>query len=143
MTTQRKRGISFCLFGLGIAAGVAGCVASPIAIFTIGENDSTPEIWALLLPLTLLPTCIVALWWRKAGSLWLLTLGLIWTYGMAWQRHYMLTVRHFPAEPLWQLFGGGLLPCYFVLGLGLFGLFTERAQWPKMLGSRTSSVSAE
>jgi hypothetical protein len=137
MTDESKRAISIGLFSIGIFAGALGCVGVPMAIFTIGVNDSEPEVWALLLPMTLLPTCIVALWQRRYASLWLITLGFIWTYGMVWQRHYMSTVRHFPIEGAWQLIGS-LIPAYFVLALGFFGILTERAHWPRMLGFRTA-----
>jgi hypothetical protein len=49
------------------------------------------------------------------------------------ERHYMETVRHFPQESLWAFLLGDLLPAYLVLGLGLFGLYSELHQWPKMI----------
>lgn len=136
MTDAGKRSLSILVFSLAGLCGLWGCLALPMAIFTIGANDSAPETWALLLPATLLPTCVLALWWRSQAAVWLLVLGVLWIYGMTWQRHYMETVRHFPQGSLWTLFLGDFLPGYFVLGLGVFGLYSELSKWPRIVSRR-------
>ena len=133
MTDGRKRALSIGLYSIGMIAGLFGCVATPRAIFVIGVNDSMPEVWALLLPMTLLPTCVVALWWRKPASVWFLLLSLIWACGMIWQRHYMSTVRHFQGGSVGQFLVSEMLPAYFVFALAVFGLITEYAEWPQMI----------
>lgn len=134
MTDSGKRAISFGLFGIGGLAGLFGCMTAPAAIFVIGLNDSPPEILALLLPLTLLPTCVIALWWPRRASVWLLLLALDWASGLTWQRSYLFAVRHFPIESLGTLLGREMVPAYFVAGLGLFGLLTSQADSPRLLG---------
>jgi hypothetical protein len=140
MTDESKRTLSMIVFSLAGLCGLWGCAALPMAIFTIGVNDSVPEVWALLLPATLLPTCIIALWWRRQASVWLLLLGMIWIYGMTWQRHYMETIRHFPQESLWAFFLGAFMPAYLILGLGIFGLYGELHQWPRIIGRRRAKL---
>jgi hypothetical protein len=134
MNKRAKRTVSFGVFGLGIVAGLAGCAIAPRAVFVIGVNDSTPEVLALLLPITLLPASILALWKRIWASVWFCFLGLLWSYGMIWQRHYISVVQHFPEESLRSLLGGEMLPAYFVFALAAFGLLTSNAHWPQMLG---------
>jgi hypothetical protein len=141
MNDFSKRVLSFSVFGLGMAAGLFGCVAVPGAIFVIGVNDSKPEILALLGPITLLPACILALWKRTPAGLWLVFLGLLWAYGMFAQRHYMETVRHFPQPSYLSLLKSTMVPTYLMLAIGLFSLLTERAKWPKNLPLSTIEVS--
>jgi hypothetical protein len=139
MTDRLKRSISLGVFSLGMIGGVFGCVRAPGAIFVIGVNDSTPEVVGLLLPLTLLPLCIVALWWRRLASLWLLVLALIWTFGMVYERHYMSSVRHFPPDTVPAFLVGEMAPAYFVSALAIFGLLTENAGWPKIVSPGRSA----
>jgi hypothetical protein len=136
MTNQVRRVVSIAIFSLGMAGGLFGCAAAPGAIFVIGINDSAPEISALLLPVTLLHTCIIALWERRLASIWLLLLGLIWIFGMAYQRHYVGSVRHFPQNSSLQFLMGEMIPAYFVFALAAFGLLTEHARWPRAIRPR-------
>jgi hypothetical protein len=65
ISDQSKRAISAPVFGLGVLGGSWGCVACAGGAFTIGANDSAPEILAIVVALaTPLPACIVALWKR-------------------------------------------------------------------------------
>ena len=60
-----KRTISATLFGLGILVGIAGCAIYPMAVFTVGANDSSQEVWGIsLVFLSLFPTSILALRFR-------------------------------------------------------------------------------
>ena len=110
-----------------------GCAVVPRAIFTIGINDSVPETLAVLLPITLLPACLAALWWRRLASLWLLIIGLVWIYGSLWQRHYIFAVRHFPPDRFADTLGRGAMPAYFTLAIATFGLITEHRGWPNLI----------
>jgi hypothetical protein len=136
MTDRVKRSISLGVFSLGMVGGIWGCTVAPRAIFVIGVNDSAPEVVALLLPVTLLPVCVVALWRRRVASLWLLLLALIWAVGMVYQRHYISSVRHFPSDSIRAVLVGEMVPTYFVLALAIFGLLTENAGWPRMISQR-------
>ena len=46
---ELKRMISWALFDLGIVGGLAGCAIYPMAVFTVGANDSSQEVWGSLL----------------------------------------------------------------------------------------------
>jgi hypothetical protein len=141
MTVHGKRTLSLTVFSLLALCGLYGCVRLPVAVFTIGDNDSLPEIWAFLLPATLLPTAIAAFWGRKYASIWLIILGAIWIFGEAWQSHYMARVKHFPKDSLWTLMLGGFIPAYLVIGGGVFGLYTDRRGWPKIIGTDQPDVN--
>jgi hypothetical protein len=66
LSDNAKRNMSFGVFGFGIFAGLLACGASAQAIFTLGGNDTSPGIIALLLGIdTPLPICIIAPWYRK------------------------------------------------------------------------------
>lgn len=63
------RGISIAVFGAGIFAGLWACGRSLSGIFTIGANDTLPEIIAILLAfVTPMWACIVALWRRRIAG---------------------------------------------------------------------------
>ena len=51
-----------------------------------GTNDSIPELTALVLyGLTLLPACILAIWFRKVAAIWLIILSAIMAFGGTYQ----------------------------------------------------------
>ena len=76
-STTMKRAISATLFGLGIFVGIAGCAIYPMAVFTVGANDSSQEVWGIsLVFLSLFPTSILALRFRLiAGCIMLFVPG--------------------------------------------------------------------
>jgi len=54
--------------------------------FTIGSNDTAPEIVAIVLyGLSILPACILAIWFQKGAALWLIALFPITLYGSVYQ----------------------------------------------------------
>jgi hypothetical protein len=54
--------------------------------FTIGANDSAPEVLAILLyGLTILPSCILAIWFMRYAALWLMLLAPITAFGLVYQ----------------------------------------------------------
>ena len=44
-----KEAVSATLFGLGALVGMAGCAIYPMAVFTVGANDSPQEVWGISL----------------------------------------------------------------------------------------------
>jgi len=42
-----KRSISFAVFGLGILGGLWGWLVYLGAMFVVGENDCSQEVWAI------------------------------------------------------------------------------------------------
>ena len=132
---QAKRAISAGVFGLGILGGLGGCIASAAGAFTIGANDSTPEILAIIFALvTPLPACIVALWKRLVPGMWLIFAGCFFVYGMLAQREYMIKVRHFYDQPSVSQTIKVSLPYTLVLvALGVFAVTTYRLRWPEVM----------
>ncbi|MGA8632268.1 MAG: hypothetical protein ACLPZY_18845 [Terracidiphilus sp.] len=74
------------IIGLGSIWGLFAFGAMVISSFTIGENDTAPEVVALVLyGFTLLPSCILAIWRRRASAIWLIALAFLTAYGLAYQ----------------------------------------------------------
>jgi hypothetical protein len=134
LSDNAKRNISFGVFGFGIFADLLACGASAPVIFTIGANDTLPEIIALLLAFdTPLLVCVIALWYRRFAGWWLLIVGLYFPCGLLLQREFS---RAGPGSmPLLDYFAICLIVSGPLLALGLFGVLTERAGWPKLLRS--------
>jgi hypothetical protein len=100
MQQDVKRTVSAVVFGLGILGSLAGCAVYPGALFVVGANDCTQEVLAMTFALaTPLPVCILALWHRVVAGTWLIFAGAFFTYGMLFQRSYMIHERHFTINP--------------------------------------------
>lgn len=60
-----------------------------MSAFTIGDNDTAPEVLALTLyGFTILPACILAIWYRRASAIWLIILFFIAAFGFIYQEIY-------------------------------------------------------
>ena len=131
-----KRSISFAVFGLGVLGGLWGILAHMGAMFVVGENDCTQEVWAITFALaTPLPVCMVALWWRKFAGLWLIFAGCYFSYGMVVERAYMIQVRHFANQStMMQTVEENLVFALPLIAIGLFAVITGWLEWPKLLG---------
>ena len=140
MSDHRKRAVSGAVFGLGILGGLWGCVACAGGAFTIGANDSAPEIFAIIFALaTPLPMCIVALWKRLVPGVWLIFAGFFFIPGMLAQRTYMIGVRHFPDQPtVGQTIRFGLPLTVALTALGAFAVVTHQLGWPEVLRRKTN-----
>ena len=143
-SNELKRAISLAVFGLGMLGGLWGCVASAGGIFTLGNNDTYQEILAITLAfLTPFPVCIMALWKRLIAGIWLIFAGCYFTYGMMVERAYMINTLHLQGEPSVYKTMQYCLPISLILiGIGSFGVITERLKWPRLLGGRTTSSEA-
>jgi hypothetical protein len=74
------------VIGLGSIWGLFAFGVLLVGSFTIGTNDSTPEIVAILLyGLTILPSCILAIWFLKYATTWLILLVPISAFGFVYQ----------------------------------------------------------
>ncbi|NYF88530.1 hypothetical protein RBB79_03270 [Tunturiibacter empetritectus] len=74
------------IIGLGSIWGLYALGATVIGSFTIGANDTAPEIVGLVLyGFTLLPACILAIWYRKPTAIWLIALAFISVFGFIYQ----------------------------------------------------------
>jgi hypothetical protein len=133
LSDNAKRNISFGVFGFGIFAGLLACGVSAPAIFTIGANDTMPGILALLLGLdTPFWACVIALWYRKVAGWWLVLVGLYIPFGM-YSEMFSVRGRHRPDESVSSYVLVCLILSTPLLSVGLFGILTERAGWPKLL----------
>lgn len=130
-----KRVVSAGVFGLGVLAGLWGCIAYPGVMFVVGENDSPQEVWALTFALaTPLPACMLALWKRLVPGVWLIFAGCFFSYGMLAQRVYMINVRHFSNQPtVAQTLKFSLLYSLILAILGAFVVITHLQRWPEVL----------
>ena len=89
-----------------------------LSSFTIGSNDSWPEVLAILLNgLTILPSCILAIWFTKPAALWLMLLTPITAFGLAYE---ILHLGSSASEIAWALVVA-LIP-------GAIGLLLFRSQ---------------
>jgi hypothetical protein len=130
-----KRAISATLFGLGILAGMAGCAIYPMAVFTVGANDSWQEVWGIsLVFLSLFPTCILALRFRLLAGCMMLFVPCFFIYGSLAQRNFMVDVRHFPQPPIdsKQIIGSFALTWPYIV-LGDFAILTSILGWPAVV----------
>ena len=74
------------IIGFGSIWGLFAFGAMVFSSFTIGSNDSTPEIVAIILyGITILPSCILAIWFRKYAAMWLIALSPITAFGFIYQ----------------------------------------------------------
>ena len=134
-SATKKRTISAILFGLGISVGIAGWVIYPMAVFTVGANDSAQEVWGLsLVFLSLFPTCILALRFRVLAGGMMLFVPCFFIYASLAQRTFMVNVRHFPQPHIGftQIIGGFALTWPYIV-LGVFALLTSILRWPRVI----------
>jgi hypothetical protein len=134
-STTMKRAISATLFGLGILVGIAGCAIYPMAVFTVGANDSSQEVWGIsLVFLSLFPTSILALRFRLIAGCIMLFVPCFFIYSSLAQRTFMVNVRHFPQPPIGskQIIGSFALTWPYVV-LGAFAILTSMLSWPPVV----------
>jgi hypothetical protein len=134
-STTMKRAISATLFGLGILVGIAGCAIYPMAVFTVGANDSSQEVWGIsLVFLSLFPTSILALRFRLIAGCIMLFVPCFFIYSSLAQRTFMVNVRHFPQPPIGskQIIGSFALTWPYVV-LGAFAILTSMLRWPPVV----------
>lgn len=134
-SSTNKRAISAALFGGGILIGIVGCAIYPLAVFTVGANDSSQEVWGMsLVFLSLFPTCILALRFRLLAGCMMLFVPSFFIYAIMAQRTFMVNARHFPQAPIdsKQIIGTFTLTRPYVL-LGAFAIVTSMLGWPPVV----------
>jgi hypothetical protein len=139
-----KRAIGFAVFGFGILGGIWGCFIYAGGLFTVGINDCLQEILAITFAFaTPFPACILALWKRLVAGSWLIFAGCYFPYGMMAERTYMIRIRNFPDQlTVQQTILNSLYISLPLIGIGLFGVVTDRLKWPKLLG-KSASINAD
>src|ERR1700733_1103702 len=87
------------VIGLGSIWGLFMFGGLLFSSFTMGANDSLPEVLAILLNgLTILPSCILAIWFAKPAAMWLMLLTPITAFGLAYE---ILHLRSSASEIAW------------------------------------------
>lgn len=135
MTSAVQKAVSMTLFGLGACAGLAGCAIYPMAVFTVGVNDSWQEVCGIsLVFLSLCPMCVLALRFPLFAGCSMLLVPCFNIYAIIAQRSFMIHVRHFPQPPIEarQMIGEIHLVWPYI-ALGLFAIITLRLGWPTIL----------
>ena len=88
------------VIGLGSIWGTFALGAVLWASFTLGSNDTTPEIASLILyGLTILPSCILAIWFPRGPATWLIFLACVSLFGFS----YQLAVQRPASQAVWLL----------------------------------------
>jgi hypothetical protein len=106
----------------------AGLVTSA-AFFSLGSNDTIPELVAMaVFILVLLPAYVLALWRRKFAGFVLVSVALIFTIGAT----YQLIAKPSGGGPYTRLIVFLLWLIGAPLGLGIFLLRTSRLGWPEV-----------
>src|SRR5580698_4650598 len=89
------------VIGLGSIWGLFMFGGMLFGSFTMGANDSLPEVLVILLNgLTILPSCILAIWFTKPAALWLMLLAPITAFGLAYQ---ILHLKSSAGDIVWAL----------------------------------------
>jgi hypothetical protein len=115
------------IIGFGSIWGLYAFGVMVLGSFTIGVNDSGPEIVAIsLYGLTILPSCILAIWFRKYAAIWLMILFPITALGFIYQ-----TVQRGADGPSdWALLRGIALFMIVAAIPGLIGVLLFRSDRP-------------
>jgi hypothetical protein len=74
------------VIGFGSIWGLYAFGGMLFSSFTVGTNDSAPEVLAILLNgLTILPSCILAIWFMRYAAILLMALFPITAFGVVYQ----------------------------------------------------------
>ena len=102
MRDQTKVIIGFgCIWGL-IAFGAM--LMGAFMVLMGGYDDTSPKTLAMILyGLTILPSCILAIWYRRGPATWLIVLSFISAFGFIYQEvHQPSTTRLI--DRFWETF---------------------------------------
>jgi hypothetical protein len=113
------------IIGFGSIWGLFAFGGMLFSSFTIGSNDSAPEVVAILLyGLTILPSCICAIWFMRYAALWLVFLSPITAFGLV----YQVIHSRKPTGASWTV-AGGLAEALIVAAIpGAIGMLLFRRQ---------------
>jgi hypothetical protein len=80
------RGRTKVVIGFGCVWGLFAFSITLTGAFTIGVDDTGPEIVSLLFyGLTILPACVLAIWFPKFSAVWLIGLFPVKAFGLVYQ----------------------------------------------------------
>ncbi len=119
------RATTKAIIGFGSILGLYALGAMAFGSFSLGANDTSPEIIAMLLyGLTFLPACILAIWFRKPAAWWLLLLFPATALGFI----YQTVVQGASDATLWSKAGSIAGDLATAAVPGLFGLLLLRSK---------------
>jgi hypothetical protein len=115
--------------GLGSIWGLFAFGILLVGSFTLGLNDTLPEIIAITLyGLTILPSCVLAIWFRKYAAFWLIALTPVAAFGFI----YQVIAQHNSDIGIGALIRGIISLLIIALIPALIGLFLLRADTKKI-----------
>ena len=119
------------IFG-GILLGTAFLLGvAPVMLFTLGKNDSWPEIvGAVALLLSVLPASAAAIYNRLWAGVWLTVVGVYFAVAAAWNA-YSINVACGLHLGFAETIGNGFLG-WIAIALGLFFWVTGAFRWPNL-----------
>ena len=111
------------IIGFGSMWGLIAFGFMVLNSFDLGSNDTAPEVVAVVLyGLTVLPACIVAIWYHKVSAVWLLVLSFITAFGFIYQ-----VVEQAARENAYRSIPRGLIgPLLIAVIPGLIGILLLR-----------------
>ena len=114
------------VIGFGSIWGLYALGATLLGSFTMGSNDTKPDIVAVVFyGMTLLPSCILAIWFQRRAAIWLLLLSGISLFGLVYQE-FAQGVVSLPVTKLIGSLGWMLLLVAIPAFLGVALLRTEK-----------------
>ena len=73
------------VIGLGSIWGLYAMGSTLLSSFTMGSNDTAPEVLAVVLyGLTILPSCIFAIWFQRKAAVWLVISAGVSLFGLGY-----------------------------------------------------------
>jgi hypothetical protein len=112
------------IIGFGSIWGLFAFGAVLLDSFTLGSNDSLPEVVAITLyGLTILPSCILAIWFQKQAATWLITLSPLTAFGLIYQ-----VIAQYRTNGVGTIAHGILLSLIAAAIPGLIGALLLRAE---------------
>ncbi len=127
------------IIGFGSIWGLYAFGGMLFSSFTIGTNDSAPEVVAMLLNgLTVLPSCVLAIWFMRYAAIWLMALFPITAFGVIYQ---VIHSRN-PARGHWTVVGDmawGLIVAAIPGAIGII-LFRRQGEAQPIARQKTSGI---
>ena len=127
------------IIGFGSIWGLYAFGGMLFSSFTIGTDDSASGVLAVLLNgLTILPSCILAIWFMRYAGIWLIALFPITAFGVV----YQVIHSRVPAGGQWTVVGDvawGLIVAAIPGAIGIL-LFRRQGEAQPIARPKTSGI---
>ncbi len=122
------RDMTKAVIGLGSIWGLFAFGLVLVSSFTIETKDAAPEIVAIAVyGLTILPACILAIWFRKGAAIWLIGTAALAMFGCT----YQVIRQYVPDESFLSLTRGFLGLAFLAAVPGILGFVLLRSEKPR------------